>query len=78
MNEAISSAADKFDLVMTISGLVTAAFSYYVAKMGIQYEKETNPNRNVSPFVDSITPALYAVAGAVVGTFGGYILSATG
>lgn len=31
MNETISSAMDKINIVPTISGLVTSAFCYYVA-----------------------------------------------
>jgi len=78
MNEAISSAMDKINIVPTISGLVTSAFCYYVAVWGVKQEKASRPERNIPQWLDAITPPLYAIAGGVIGTIGGYILSATG
>lgn len=78
MNETIPSIADKIHLLPTAGGLITSAFCYYVAAWGVKQEKASRPERNIPQWLDSITPPLYAIAGGVIGTIGGYILSATG
>jgi hypothetical protein len=75
MNETIANISDKIHLLPTAGGVITSAFCYYVAVWGIKQEKASRPDRTVPQWLDSITPPLYALAGGVIGTFGGYLLS---